>query len=293
MSSLTLAQVLAVLAGVIAAAAVIFVFILNRRVKALQRNQRVVLGSRGTVDIVSHVAGIDEKLDHLRSALEDLALAARDHEVRIDGCLARTGLVRFDAVEDLGGRQSTSVAFLDANDTGVVVTTVVSRDFARMYVKSLKEGRSDIPLAPEEIEAFDQARSRAAAPFTIRPRLDDLVKGKEPVPAEPEVDFTPVEAVEESAAAARALERENRRRKRQGLAPLDDLPPAPSTLGWPKVDPSTPPAANDEDEGAGAGELEPAPRRRSRPAADAGRVALTRDALAPGEPSAAPEGTRP
>ena len=248
-----------------------FVFILNRRVKALQRNQRVVMGSRGTVDIVSHVAGIDEKLDHLRSALEDLALSARDHEVRIDGCLARTGLVRFDAVEDLGGRQSTSVAFLDANDTGVVVTTVVSRDFARMYVKSLKEGRSDIPLAPEEIEAFDQARARGAAPFTVRPRLDDLIKGKEPATPELEAEFAPVEGTEESAAAARALERENRRRKRRAAAP-GRTPPGALDLGWPKLDPSTPPADDDE-------EFDLPVRTPPRPPADER------------EPAAAPEGT--
>lgn len=273
MSALAIAQLLAAVAAVIAVAAVGFGFILNRRVSSLQRNQRVVMGSRGTVDIVSHVASIDEKLDHLRSALEDMALSAKDHEVRIDGCLARTGLVRFDAVEDLGGRQSTSVAFLDANDTGVVVTTVVSRDFARMYVKSLKEGRSDIPLAPEEIEAFDQARARGAAPFTVRPRLEDLIKGKEPAPPESEPDLEPIEGVEESAAAARALERENRRRKRQGLQPLDELPPAPSTLGWPKLDPSMPPADDDEEL------FDAPPRTRSRPPADEH------------EPSAAPEGT--
>jgi hypothetical protein len=247
-SAVAFAQLFAAVAGVIAVTAVVFVFILNRRVKALLRNQHVIMGSRGSVDIVGHVAGIDEKLDHLRSALQDMALAARDHEVRIDGCLARTGLVRFDAVEDLGGRQSTSVAFLDANDTGVVVTTVVSREFARMYVKALKEGRSDIPLAPEEIEAFDQARARSAVPFTVRPRLEDLIRGKEPAASDAQPDLIPVEGTEESAAAARALERENRRRKRLGMAPLDELPPAPSTLGWPKVDPSMPPADDDEEE---------------------------------------------
>ena len=47
-------------------------------------------------------------------ALEDLTLAARDHDVRIDGTLSRVGIVRFDAYHDLGGRQSTAVAFLNA-----------------------------------------------------------------------------------------------------------------------------------------------------------------------------------
>jgi len=82
------------------------------------------------VDIVEHVAGLDEKLTNVRVALEDLALAARDHDVRIDSTLSRVGIVRFDAYYDLGGRQSTAVAFLNSLGDGVVITTVVSRDFA-------------------------------------------------------------------------------------------------------------------------------------------------------------------
>ena len=82
------------------------------------------------------------------------------------------GIVRFDAYHDLGGRQSTAVAFLNALEDGVIITTVVSRDFARMYVKLVKEGTGDIPLAPEEVEALNQARARGNAPFTIRPRVE-------------------------------------------------------------------------------------------------------------------------
>jgi len=93
-------------------------------------------------------------------------------EVRIDNCLSRVGIVRFDAYRDLGGRQSTAVAFLNALEDGVTITTVVSRDFARMYMKLIKEGKADTPLTPEEVEALNQARARGNAPFTIRPRVE-------------------------------------------------------------------------------------------------------------------------
>ena len=111
---------------------------------------------------------MDDKLANMRVALEDLTLVARDHDVRIDGTLARIGVVRFDAYQDLGGRQSAAVAFLNSQGNGVVITTVVSRDFARMYVKLLKDGAPDIPLAPEEIEAVEQARGRRAVHHQAR-----------------------------------------------------------------------------------------------------------------------------
>jgi hypothetical protein len=231
LSSVELAQLVALVAAVLALAALVLIVVLHTRLKRHQRQQRVILGNRGEVDIVGHVADLDDKVDNLRMALEDLTVTAKDHEVRIDGSLARVGLVRFDAYADLGGRQSTTVAFLDSRENGVVLTTVVSREFSRMYVKSIKDGRTDVPLAPEETEALDQARARAAAPFVVRPRLQQILdeKGIEVVPLDqPEEPQDP----DEEEVTQRALERENRRRTRRGLAPLDELPPAPSSLGW-------------------------------------------------------------
>jgi hypothetical protein len=243
-----IAQILAAVALGLAALSLLLGILLFRTSRRLQRDQRVILGPRGEEDIVQHVTGLDEKMNNLRAALEDLTLAARDHEVCIDGCLSRVGIVRFDAYHDLGGRQSSSVALLDAKETGLVITTVVSREFA-IYVKNIRSGQADIPLAPEEIEAVDQARARGNAPFTVRPRI-----GSDPGDGGEEA-FAAQQAEEQREAAARAQERENRRRKRQGLPPLSESSLAPSTLGWPKIEPV---------DALDGQESEPAPNRSVR-----------------------------
>lgn len=240
MTAADIAQLLALAATVLAASSLAMLFVLNRRLKRLTRQQRVILGSRGETDLIGHIADLDGKVDHLRMALEDLAVTAKDHEIRIDGCLARVGMVRFDAYEDLGGRQSSSVAFLDARENGLVITTTVSREFARMYVKNIRDGRPDVPLAPEETEAVDQARSRGAAPFTVRPRLEQILRerGVEPAEMEPVPDQADPD---EEEAALRTLERENRRRARRGLPALEEMPPAPSSMGWAGIEPPASP----------------------------------------------------
>ena len=172
MSATQAFEIVAIVAIAVSVAAGVGLGLVYMRLQRYQRNQHVIMGSRGTVDIVEHVTSLDEKLNNIRMVVEDLNLAAREHEVRIDNCLSRVGIVRFDAYHDLGGRQSTAVAFLNALEDGVIITTVVSRDFARMYVKLVKEGTGDIPLAPEEVEALNQARARGNAPFTIRPRVE-------------------------------------------------------------------------------------------------------------------------
>ncbi len=234
------AEIIAILALVVAAFTTTGLVLVFRSLQRYRRNQYVIMGSRGSVDIVEHVSAVDDKLTNMRLALEDLTLAARDHDVRIDGSLSRVGIVRFDAYHDLGGRQSTAVAFLNAASDGVVITTVVSRDFARMYVKLIKDGQGDIALAPEEADAVNQARG--SAPFTIRPR----VEGSD------EEEFVRADAgpVDDGAPMAtglpglrpmsdRELERENRRRKRKGMPLVEGAVPA-SAKGWDAPETPTP-----------------------------------------------------
>lgn len=234
-------EIIAVAAIVLAVAAGIGLALVYKRLQRYIRNQHVILGSRGTVDIVEHVASVDEKLTNVRVALEDLTLAARDHDVRIDNTLSRVGIVRFDAYYDLGGRQSTAVAFLNSLADGVVITSVVSRDFARIYVKLIRDGEPDIPLAPEEKEAVDQARG--STPFTIRPR----VEGASSEAGGPRADEDLLAAGAPIATGLpglranneRELARENRRRKREGLPAIDGRV-VPSALGWDQPETPTP-----------------------------------------------------
>jgi Protein of unknown function (DUF4446) len=239
-----LPEIVAIVALIVAAVAGTGLALVYRQLRGYRRNQHVIMGSRGSVDIVEHVSALDEKLANMRVALEDLTLAARDHDVRIDGTLSRVGIVRFDAYQDLGGRQSTAIAFLNSLGDGVVITTVVSRDFARIYVKLIKEGTPDIALAPEESEAVAQARG--TAPFTIRPRVEGAIDKDAKVSDDLRA---PVEGAPMAAglpglrgSGARELARENRKRQRQGLPPIQGKA-LPAAGGWDEPETPTPPGA--------------------------------------------------
>ena len=81
----------------------------------------------------------------------------RAAEHRIDGCVAYTSLVRYDAYDEMSGMQSSSVALLDSQRSGVVVSSILHRDQARVYVKPVRAGVSEIELSPEEQEAIETA----------------------------------------------------------------------------------------------------------------------------------------
>jgi hypothetical protein len=75
-------------------------------------------------------------------------------EARLDGAVAYRALVRYDAYGEMSGRQSTSIALLDATRSGVILSSISHRDQARLYAKQVHEGTPELQLSPEEEEAI-------------------------------------------------------------------------------------------------------------------------------------------
>jgi hypothetical protein len=61
----------------------------------------------------------------------------------------------------MSGQQSSSYALLDSHRSGVVVSSILHREQARVYVKRVHNGESELDLSPEEQEAIDAAFSPA------------------------------------------------------------------------------------------------------------------------------------
>jgi Protein of unknown function (DUF4446) len=120
--------------------------------------QKVLLGGeRG--DLVDFAVSLQARIDDLHGAVDEVAAGLSRVDRRFDRALARTAIVRYDAFPGTGGQQSASVAFLDASRSGIVVSAVQGRDYARIYVKELDQGRAPVALSPEELEAVERAMS--------------------------------------------------------------------------------------------------------------------------------------
>jgi hypothetical protein len=126
------------------------------RLRRLRAGQRMILGD-GRGDLVTHAAGLQEAFVQLRDWLEETATRLDERmntaEERIDGSVAYTSLVRYDAYNEMSGRQSTSIALLDSHGSGIVLSSIHHRDQARLYTKQVVQGRGTLELSPEEQEA--------------------------------------------------------------------------------------------------------------------------------------------
>ena len=156
--------VIAIAAAAVAVLALLLVIVLMRRLKSIRTAQRAVLGDGAQRDLIAHADSLQRGFDELQQAVEGTVTLLNgrldEGERRLGRTISRTAVVRYDAYGEMTGRQSSSMALLDDSGTGVVLSSILHREQARMYVKSVREGQSEFELSPEENEAIAVALSR-------------------------------------------------------------------------------------------------------------------------------------
>jgi hypothetical protein len=127
------------------------------RLRRVRAAQRAVLGPEGERDLIRLGAELQEGFRALHDYVHDVAERQDGRlttaEKRLDGAIAHCGLVRYDAYNEMSGRQSTSIALLDSSASGIVLSSIHHRDQARLYAKRVRDGRGELELSPEELEA--------------------------------------------------------------------------------------------------------------------------------------------
>jgi hypothetical protein len=155
--------IIAIAAGAVAIVALLTCVALAVGMRRLRRAQRMVLGEHPQRDLVDHAAAMQDAFQVLSEYVEDVAARLDGRlvgaELTLRGAIAHRALVRYDAYNELSGQQSMSIALLDAEQSGIVLSCIHHRDQARVYAKQVYGGRGELELSPEEAEAVRLALS--------------------------------------------------------------------------------------------------------------------------------------
>jgi Protein of unknown function (DUF4446) len=150
---------IAIAAAAAAVLALVALVLLWRELRRVRSGQLVLLGG-GKGDLVDFAVSLQGRIDDLHRAVDEVAAGLARVDRRVDDCLTNTSIVRYDAYTDTGGHQSASLAFLDAARSGIIVSAIQGRDYARIYMKELDRGKPSVALSPEEQEAVERAMAR-------------------------------------------------------------------------------------------------------------------------------------
>jgi hypothetical protein len=153
--------IVALAAAAIAVAALAMAIVLAVKLRHMRSAQLAVLGDSESRDLVAHAEAMQSGFVDLRELVESTFSTVERklgaHDQRIDLGISHAAVVRYDAYGDMSGRQSSSIALLDEHGSGVVLSSILHRDQARIYVKDVQAGKSQFELSPEEKEAIATA----------------------------------------------------------------------------------------------------------------------------------------
>lgn len=146
--------------GLLAIVALIGVIVLGVKLGRLRKSHARLIGETGVPDLENVLAALHGKIGEMedRSQLQEQRLAR--HEKRLTSLKGRVGVHRFNAFADSGSDLSFSVAIVNDEQDGVVITGIHGREQTFLYAKPLDKGQSAYMLSPEEKTAISQASQK-------------------------------------------------------------------------------------------------------------------------------------
>jgi hypothetical protein len=134
--------------------AIILLAVSVKRLKAPFRSMAELYEKKGAERALEELLrGVDENRDFLRGHSAEIKAIIQ----RLDGCYSGTGMVKYNAFEDIGGMQSYSICLLTKERNGFILTNLVGRNSTRGYALEIAGGTPSRDLSDEEQEAFGYA----------------------------------------------------------------------------------------------------------------------------------------
>ncbi|TCO78033.1 DUF4446 family protein [Marinisporobacter balticus] len=108
-----------------------------------------------------------QKIDHLDIRMNKMDALIENVERKLLYSIQKVGFVQYNAFDDVGGSLSFTIALLNEQNTGFILTNIYSRNNSIVYGKTIKDGKSTHTLSAEELQALDRAKNKS---------LDEYVK---------------------------------------------------------------------------------------------------------------------
>lgn len=106
-------------------------------------------GPKTVEDVLGYIEKLEKKVDELSSKLDKT-------EEKNRFSIKKIAIKRYNPFSGVGGDQSFSIALLDENNDGMIISSLFSQEGNRVYAKPVKKGASEYTLSGEEEEVMNQ-----------------------------------------------------------------------------------------------------------------------------------------
>lgn len=139
---------------------ILIIVLFNSLGKVEKRYRKLMRGVNGKnlEDLViSYLDRIDEANVNSETAIENCKKLAE----KMKKSIQKVSIIRYKAFEDVGSDLSFSIALLDENNDGIIITGIYSRNESTTYAKPIDKGISRYDLSEEEITVLNDAINKS------------------------------------------------------------------------------------------------------------------------------------
>jgi hypothetical protein len=147
----------AIAIAVVCVVSIILLITVLCKLKKLRRRIDSLTRGKDAETMEDSILNFFERIECLEDAERKMHKDIRDIKENLKITYQKTGLVKYDAFREMSGALSYSLALLDKENNGVLITSMYSREGCYTYAKDVVNGESKINLSDEEAEALKQA----------------------------------------------------------------------------------------------------------------------------------------
>lgn len=143
--------------SVVCLISIILLIITLCKLKTLRRRVDALTRGKDTESMEDIMLNFFERIESLEDAEQKMHRDIREIKENLKITYQKTALVKYDAFREMSGALSYSLALLDKENNGVLISSMYSREGCYTYAKDIVNGESKINLSEEEAEALKQA----------------------------------------------------------------------------------------------------------------------------------------
>lgn len=136
---------------------IIIIIITYASLNKLEKRYRKLMRGVNNKNLEEMVLSYLDKIDEVKEQNEVMKQKNDQINLELKSCVQKTSMIRYKAFDDVGSDLSFSIALLDGNNNGAVLTSIYGRNESTTYAKPIDKGISRYDLSEEENKVLEQA----------------------------------------------------------------------------------------------------------------------------------------
>ena len=137
----------------------VLLFLVYSQLQQVSRKYYILTRGKKARDLEQIMLTRFDEMDKLKKRMKRYSRDHREFKGHLDSCYNKMGLVKYDAFDNMAGELSYSLALLNSDNSGFVISSMHSKEGCFSYAKEVIKGESYIALSKEEKEAIAKAKT--------------------------------------------------------------------------------------------------------------------------------------